>query len=191
MKDLDVNLDIWVNVDEYHSSSSGSSRKRLRREFKTCTGPSLENSGTALQGNRKAVSGQTETAGRSVIDFQDSRWMSTSLLHNRAYQYSTAKVYVFSDSVLCLGKMGNDPVESWKSKIQWYSDNNYSKDLNRINGKPMEFEWKIFPGLTTVGILNQIQQMMGELQCEPENFTGRIIFMSMFNDIVWDAKGND
>ena len=26
---------------------------------------------------------------------------------------------------------------------------------------------------------------------EPENFTGRIIFMSMFNDIVWDAKGND
>ena len=23
------------------------------------------------------------------------------------------------------------------------------------------------------------------------NFTGRIIFMSMFNDILWDAKGND
>ena len=54
----------------------------------------------------------------------------------------------------------------------------------------MEFEWKIFLGFTTVGILNQIQQMMGELQCEPENFTGRIIFMSIFNDIVWDAKGN-
>ena len=33
--------------------------------------------------------------------------------------------------------------------------------------------------------------MMGKLQCEPENFTGRIIFMSMFGDIVWDAKGND
>ena len=42
-----------------------------------------------------------------------------------------------------------------------------------------------------MGILNQIQHMMGELQCEPENFTGRIIFMSMFNDVVWDAKGND
>ena len=42
-----------------------------------------------------------------------------------------------------------------------------------------------------MGILNQIQQMMGELQCEPENFTGKIIFMSMFNNIVWDAKGND
>ena len=41
-----------------------------------------------------------------------------------------------------------------------------------------------------MAFLNKIQQMMGELQCEPENFTGRIIFMSMFNDIVWDVKGN-
>ena len=45
-------------------------------------------------------------------------------------------------------------------------------------------------GFTPVAILNQMQQMMGELQCEPDNFTVRIIFMSMFNDIVWDAKGN-
>ena len=55
----------------------------------------------------------------------------------------------------------------------------------------MEFEWKIFLGFTSVGISNQTQQMMRELQCEPENFTGRIIFMSMFNDIVWDEKGID
>ena len=78
-----------------------------------------------------------------------------------------------------------------KSKIQWYSDNNNFKDLSRIDGQPTEFEWKIFPGLTTVLVLNQIQQMMGELLCEPKNFTGRIFFMSMFNDIVWDVKGND
>ena len=32
---------------------------------------------------------------------------------------------------------------------------------------------------------------MGEIQCEQENFTGWIISMSMFNDIVWDAKGNN
>ena len=42
-----------------------------------------------------------------------------------------------------------------------------------------------------MGIRNKIQQMMGKLQCEPENFTGRIIFMSMFNDMVWDAEGKD
>ena len=32
--------------------------------------------------------------------------------------------------------------------------------------------------------------MMGELQCDPADFKGRIIFMYMFNDLVWDAKGN-
>ena len=48
-----------------------------------------------------------------------------------------------------------------------------------------------FFGLTAMGILNQIQQMMGEFQCEPENFSGRIIFMSMIDDIVWDAKGTN
>ena len=104
------------------------------------------------------ISGQTETTGISLINFQDLRWVSTSLLHSRAYQYSTANVYAFSDSVLCLGKMGDDPVESWKSKIQWYSDNNYFSELNRIDGQPMEFEWMIFPGFNAVGILKRFNR---------------------------------
>ena len=83
---------------------------------------------------------------------------------------------------------GKDGRRSWKDKIQWCSDSNCFKDLNQIDGQPVEFEWKIFPGLTSVGILDQ---MIGEFQCEPENFTGRIIFMSMFNDTEGDAKGND
>ena len=83
----------------------------------------LRLAGQLFKETEKRVSGQTETAGISLINFQDLRWMSTSLLHSRAYQYFTAKVYVFSDSVLCLGKMGDDRVESWKKQIQWYSDN--------------------------------------------------------------------
>ena len=39
----------------------------------------------------------------------------------------------------------------------------------------MEFEWKIFKGFTTLQILAEIQEMMYEMQCEPEQFTGRII----------------
>ena len=46
----------------------------------------------------------------------------------------------------------------------------------------MEFEWKIFPGFTTLGILEEIQNFMTELQCELEQFKGRIIFLSMYND---------
>ena len=63
-------------------------------------------------------------------------------------------------------------------------------ELDRIDGEPMEFEWKIFPGSTTLKILAEIQNMMAETQCEPEQFPGPIIFMSMYNDIVWGEKGN-
>ena len=62
--------------------------------------------------------------------------------------------------------------------------------MNQIDGMPTEFEWHIFPGITALDFLEKIQKIMTDLQCEPEHFKGRIIFMSMFNDDVWDAKGN-
>ena len=56
--------------------------------------------------------------------------------------------------------------------------------------EPMEFEWKNFPGFTELQILAEIQNMMIEVKCEPEQFPGRIIFLSMYNDTVWREKGN-
>ena len=87
---------------------------------------------------------------------------------------------------IAVGKMGDDPDKSWKKPIQCYSGNNFFSELNRIDGKPMEFEWNILPGLTTSGTLKEILKTMGELQCDPADFKDTIIFMSMFNDIVWD-----
>ena len=55
---------------------------------------------------------------------------------------------------------------------------------------PTEFEWKIFPGIMTLGLLEKIPSLMTDLQCELEHLTDRIIFMSMYNDIEWGAKGN-
>ena len=57
---------------------------------------------------------------------------------------------------------------------------------DRIDGEPMEFEWEIFPGFTTFGLLKQIQDFMKEQQCDPVQFKGKIIFMSMFNDSMWE-----
>ena len=61
---------------------------------------------------------------------------------SRAYQYSTAKVYVFSDSVLCLGRMRGDPIESWKKQIHWYSENNHFKEMesNRWHADGVQVE---------------------------------------------------
>ena len=114
--------------------------------------------------------------------------MSTSLLCEKTYRITNAKTYVFSDSVLCVVKMGDGPIATWKSKIEWYSENNHFKNMNRIDGMPSEFQWKIFPGIMTLGFLEKIQNLMRDLQCEPEHFTDRIIFISMCNDIEWEQK---
>ena len=48
------------------------------------------------------------------------------------------------------------------------SENNHFKDMNRIDGIPTESEWKIFTGITTLGLLEKIQDLMKDLKCEPE-----------------------
>ena len=53
----------------------------------------------------------------------------------------------------------------------------------------MEFEWKIVPRFTTLGILVEIQKTTtAELKRELEQFKGRIIFVSMYNDIDWENE---
>ena len=64
----------------------------------------------------------------------------------------------------------------------------YLRDLDRIDGRPMEFEWKNFPGFATLEILAEIQKMMAESKCEPVQNKGRISFMSMYNDIAWGER---
>ena len=55
----------------------------------------------------------------------------------------------------------------------------------------MEFEWNIFPGLTTLQLCNKVQEFMSKMSEKPEEFTGRIIFMSMFNHISWGSPDNE
>ena len=105
---------------------------------------------------------------------------------------SHAKVYVFSDSVLCLGKVNQNPTSNtvWEEKLSWFKDSPQNRTLDTIDGEPMEFEWIIFPGFTTLQLVHEVQKFMSKMG-EPEQFQGRIIFMSMFNDIIWGNKDNE
>ena len=46
------------------------------------------------------------------------------------------------------------------------------------------------PGFTTLQLCDKINDPLSDLGETPETFTGRILFMSMFNDISCDRKGN-
>ena len=55
----------------------------------------------------------------------------------------------------------------------------------------MEFEWNIFAGFNTLQLSEGVISFLHRLEETPENFTGRILFMSMFNDISCGTKDND
>ena len=103
----------------------------------------------------------------------------------------STKVYVFSDSVLCLRILQHpDSNEAWKNRIAGVKSVRSHRDYDGINGEPTEFEWNIFPGFTTLQLCGKINDLLSDLGQTPETFTGRILFMSMFNDISCDRKGN-
>ena len=64
----------------------------------------------------------------------------------------STKVYVFSDSVLCLGKVLQHPEcnQAWKDRVAGARAERDYSDFDDIKGEPAEFEWNIFPGFTTL-----------------------------------------
>ena len=168
-----------------HSSSRSSSWKRLCGEF------------TVYQ---KSVSTNIEKVIQCVgtVD-QGSEWNPRSIrdqlaakkhgkgqlcLLKKAVQLSNAKKTCVRLSIV---KRVKTPSKLGKRRTIGFIIHS-KKELDRIDGVPMEFEWKIFPGFTTLQILAEIQNMMTEIKCEPELFQGRIIIMSMYSDIVWWEK---
>ena len=79
----------------------------------------------------------------------------------------------------------------WDDKLTWLKSSSQYRALDTIDGEPMEFEWNIFPGFTTLQLCNEVQEFLSNMSEEPQEFTGRIIFMSMFNDLPWESKDNE
>ena len=79
---------------------------------------------------------------------------------------------------------------AWEDRLTSFKSSPEYRALDRIDGEPMEFEWNIFPGFTTLQLSHKVRELLLRLSVTPEKFTGRIIFMSMFNDISWRSKDN-
>ena len=98
------------------------------------------------------VNNQDEFNGLDKILYGKNSWTRLSLIDDEiVINLQRAKVYVFSDSVLCLGKVLQHPEsnEAWKKRIEWIINEKSYRDYDGINGEPTEFEWNIFPGFTT------------------------------------------
>ena len=176
-EDLDVNTLIWwmFMTVTYHSTKNQPQRA-VKQWFDV---------------TRKLVRDQTEIQGTSMINGQEKSWKRTTLLSDRAVRLSTAKSYVFSDSVLCMGRISDNPVSAWKEETDRFMNSSQCRELDRIDGEPMELEWKIFQASLICRFSPRSRKWWLKIQCELEQFLGRIIFMSMYNDIVCWEKGNE
>ena len=144
--------------------------------------------------SEKLVSQQSgEIYGVNTINWEHSSWKYLSLVGDeQVISLLHTTVYVFSDSVLCLGKVNENPQSNyaWEDRLSWFKSSSEYRTLDRIDCEPMEFESNIFPGFTTLQLCHIVQEFMSKMSEKPEEFTGRIIFMSMFNDISWGSKDN-
>ena len=94
------------------------------------------------------VNDQKEIHGLDKIQWEKDSWTRLSLIGDETIiNLQRIKVYVFSDSVLCLGKILQHPDsnEAWMKRIERITTDQSYRDFDSINGEPTEFEWNIFP----------------------------------------------
>ena len=93
-------------------------------------------------------------------------------------------------SVPCVGRMEQGPGATegrWKGQVEDLKNHSSYKNAVGTDGEAIEFEWKNFPGVPTLSMNQEIQKVLKETNVQPENFKDQIIFMSMFNDILWKS----
>ena len=130
----------------------------------------------------QSVNDQEKIHGLDKIHWEKDSWKRLSLIGDETViNLQSTKVYVFSDSVLRLGRIFQHPDsnEAWKNRIAGVKSVRSYRDYDGINGEPTELEWNIFPGFTTLQLCGKINDLLSDL--------GQ---MSMFNDISCDRKGN-
>ena len=94
----------------------------------------------------RLVSEQDEISGVETIGWENHSWKYMSLIGDeRVINLQRTKVYVFSESVLCLGKIFENTQSNgaWEDMLGRFKSSTVYRNFDRIDGVQMEFEWYI------------------------------------------------
>ena len=97
------------------------------------------------------------------IQWEKDSWKRLLLIGNETViNLPSTKVYVFSDSVLCFGRVLQHPDsnEAWKNRVTGIRSETSYRDYDAINGETTEFEWNFFPGFTTLQLCDKINDLL-------------------------------
>ena len=135
------------------------------------------------------VNDQDEINGLDKIQWEKYSWTRLTLIDDETiFSLQRTKVYVSSDSVLCLRKVLRHPNSNaaWKNRVAGVRAERSYRDYDVVSGETTEFEWNVFPGFTTLQLCDKISGLLSCLGQTPTTFIGHFLFMSMFNDISCD-----
>ena len=96
----------------------------------------------------KSVSEQDEIYGVETIGWEKHSWKYLSLIGDeRVISLQRTKVYVFSDCVLCLGKIQENTQsnDAWEQRLGWFktSQGNFDRIWRWANGIRVEYFHRI------------------------------------------------
>ena len=77
-----------------------------------------------------------ENYGVNPINWEDSLWKQSLVSDEKVISLPNTKVYVFSDSVLCLGKISQNPESNtvWEEKLTLFKSSSQYRTLDTIDG---------------------------------------------------------
>ena len=142
----------------------------------------------------RLVSEQNEISGLETTGWENHSWKYVSLIGDeRVINLQRTKVYVFSDSVVCLGKIFENPQsnDAWEERLGWFKSSPVYRNFLTESTVSQWNSSGIFPGFNTLQLSEEVKSLLLKSGETPENLTGRIKFMSMFNDTSCGSRDNE
>ena len=161
--DQEVNVLIWGLLMSTTMRAAMHLGENYKDNLFTCRNTNHEALKALFDITQKLILNQNhEIMHVSTIEWRLTSRMRYTLQHDKVSKLPEAKVHVYSDSALCLGKMHRhrDCHGNAKGQLQHCHNVNEHKELFGFDGEPFQLEWNIIPGHTTVEIILQIQARM-------------------------------
>ena len=98
-----------------------------------------------------------------TIDIASSCWKRSTLAHDQVIQWSKAKVRVYSDSVLCLGKMSHVS----EARGRWIGDSRVKRLKMRFALSFSDCAFKVIPSLVIMSLLGMREDALSSFFSSP------------------------
>ena len=83
-----------------------------------------------------------------------------------SHQSLTQRSTYFQIMYFALERWTENPQSNiaWEDRLTWFTSSPEYRALDRIDGEPMEFEWNIFPGFTTLQLCSKVQELLSRIE---------------------------